>query len=258
MSNQQPEKIEEALTEWEKTVGESMNPQPRPERKVKQISSPPLSPLTIVPPPQKVQQQIEKAQKNLQQNLKLSVKEINSIAHDLQTYFTSETLQSTLKQLGQEPTGKNAKEYAQQLAEIAKEQAIVSAYEVGGSGGLKVEGKNKEESLGKERLLEEKGYQILRDLYARLKRELKEKEQELQQLVSTLKGILKRVQNDKFSIPIIRNRHTLDVMVSTSLDMTVLALLGLVVSTSLNMTVLALLGLTVSTSLDMTGGECGF
>lgn len=116
----------------------------------------------------------------------LSSEEIKSIANDLKTYFKSKVLQETLKSINQEPTGKNASDYAEQLARSSGAQALSKAYQTGGKKGLTQKGKSKEQSLSKERLLEQQGYQILRDSYAKLKRELQQKEQELKQLVSAV------------------------------------------------------------------------
>ena len=134
----------------------------------------------------KVQGNLPTAQKDLKEEVKLSPKEIDSIAHDLKTYFRSETLKKTLKSLGQKPTGKNAEDYARQLSQVAGMDAISIAYKQGGRQGLMARGKSKESSLNKERLLEENGYKILKALYAKLNKQLKEKEKELKTSVSSI------------------------------------------------------------------------
>jgi tape measure domain-containing protein len=179
------QKIDESAPGWEQS-----QPATASQKAKKQYKKPeqthhkfPTPDAAII---KKAQENLQTAQKDLKEKVKLTAKEINSIAHDLKTYFKSETLKKTLQALGQKPTGKNAEDYAKQLSEIAGIDAISAAYQTGGEKGLMPRGKSKKSSLNKERLLEENGYKILKALYAKLNQQLKEKEKELRASVSSM------------------------------------------------------------------------
>ena len=178
-------KVDESTPGWEQ------NPDQKAEQKAQKAYKKPEQTYHKFPTPdaaiiEKAQENLQVAQKDLKEEVKLSPKEIDSIAHDLKTYFRSETLKKTLKSLGQKPTGKNAEDYARQLSQVAGMDAISIAYKQGGRQGLMARGKSKESSLNKERLLEENGYKILKALYAKLNQQLKEKEKELKTSVSSM------------------------------------------------------------------------
>lgn len=178
-------KIDESAPEWEQS-----QPTTASQKAEKQYKKPeqtyhkfPTPDAAII---KKAQENLQTAQKDLKEKVKLTAKEINSITHDLKTYFKSGTLKKTLQALGQNPTGKNAEDYAKQLSEIAGIDAISAAYQTSGEKGLTAKGKTKKSSLNKERLLEENGYKILKTLYAKLNKQLKEKEKELKASVSSM------------------------------------------------------------------------
>ena len=178
-------KVDESTPGWEQ------NPDQKAEQKAQKAYKKPEQTYHKFPTPdaaiiEKAQENLQTAQKDLKEKVKLSAKEIDSITHDLKTYFKSGTLKDTLKSLGQNPTGKNAEDYAKQLSEVAGIDAISTAYKTKGQKGLTAKGKGKESSLNRERLLEEKGYKILKDLYAKLNQQLKEKEKELKTSVSSM------------------------------------------------------------------------
>ena len=178
-------KIDESAPEWEQS-----QPATASQKAEKQYKKPeqtyhkfPTPDAAII---EKAQENLQTAQKDLKEKVKLSAKEIDSITHDLKTYFKSGTLRKTLQSLGENPTGKNASDYAKQLSEIAGIDAISTAYQTSGQKGLTAKGKTKKSSLNKERLLEENGYKILKALYAKLNKQLKEKEKELKTSVSSI------------------------------------------------------------------------
>ena len=178
-------KIDESAPEWEQS-----QPATASQKAEKQYKKPeqtyhkfPTPDAAII---EKAQENLQTAQKDLKEKVKLTAKEIDSITHDLKTYFKSGTLKKTLQALGQNPTGKNAEDYAKQLSEIAGIDAISAAYQTSGEKGLTAKGKTKKSSLNKERLLEENGYKILKTLYAKLNKQLKEKEKELKASVSSI------------------------------------------------------------------------
>ena len=178
-------KVDESTPGWEQ------NPDQKAEQKAQKAYKKPEQTYHKFPTPdaaiiEKAQENLQTAQKDLKEKVKLSAKEIDSITHDLKTYFKSGTLKKTLQSLGENPTGKNASDYAKQLSEIAGIDAISTAYQTSGEKGLTSKGKTKKSSLNKERLLEENGYKILKALYAKLNKQLKEKEKELKTSVSSM------------------------------------------------------------------------
>ena len=178
-------KVDESTPGWEQ------NPDQKAEQKAQKAYKKPEQTYHKFPTPdaaiiEKAQENLQTAQKDLKEKVKLSAKEIDSITHDLKTYFKSGALKDTLKSLGQNPTGKNAEDYAKQLSEVAGIDAISTAYKTKGQKGLTAKGKGKESSLNRERLLEENGYKILKALYAKLNQQLKEKEKELKTSVSSM------------------------------------------------------------------------
>lgn len=179
------QKIDESAPGWEQS-----QPATASQKAEKQYKKPEQSYHKFPTPDaaiiEKAQENLQTAQKDLKEKVKLTAKEIDGITHDLKTYFKSGTLKKTLQALGQNPTGKNAEDYAKQLSEIAGIDAISAAYQTSGEKGLTAKGKTKKSSLNKERLLEENGYKILKTLYAKLNKQLKEKEKELKASVSSI------------------------------------------------------------------------
>jgi|694.fasta_scaffold08257_2 hypothetical protein len=129
------------------------------------------------------------SEKDNGEDYELDIEEIQSIAHDLKTFFKKDSLIETLKNIGESPTGKTSEEISFQLAKTAKKTAIQEAYYTSGSSGLTSVGKKKESDLTKERLLEKSGFKLLKEIYKKAQEGISQKQKEINNLIKGLKDI---------------------------------------------------------------------